>query len=147
MKDHLESLGRVKLQGVLLLAVVFAIGAFAGAAFERARQARWGPPPHAGHGTRPGWLDKLQLTDAQEQQIHRILERNRPRTDSILDQLLPRLRAVSDSARAEVRAVLTREQQEIFDRLRPSIGPPLHDGRPSPERPPPGGPPPPDNSR
>jgi Spy/CpxP family protein refolding chaperone len=147
MNAHLESLGRVKLQGFLLLAVVFVIGAFAGAAFERAREARPGAPPPAGEGVPPAWREQLRLTADQDRQIHEILEKNRPRADAVLDQFLPRLRAMTDSVRAEVRTVLTPEQQELFDRLQPPIGPPLRDGRPPlgeppPGEHPPGGPPP-----
>jgi Spy/CpxP family protein refolding chaperone len=140
MNAHLESLGRVKLQGVLLLAVVFGIGAFAGAAFERAREARPGPPPRAGQGVPPAWRQQLRLTDDQDRQIREILEKNRSRADAILEQFLPRLRVVTDSVRAEVRTVLTPDQQEMFDRLQPPLGPPLREGRPPFEGPPPDGP-------
>ena len=143
MNAHLESLGRVKLQGVVLLAVVFLIGALAGAAFERAREARPGFPPPLGQGIPPAWRQQLRLTDDQDRQIHEILERNRPRADAILEQFLPRLRIVTDSVRAEVRTVLTPDQQEMFDRLQPPLEPPpLRDARPPLGGPPPGGPPP-----
>lgn len=143
MNAHVESLGRVKLQGVLLLAVVFVIGAFAGATFERAREARPGFPPSPGHGAPPAWRQQMRLTDDQDRQIHEILEKNRSRADAVLDQFLPRLRGVTDSVRAEVRAVLTPDQQGMFDRLQPPLEPPnLSDGRPPFGGPPPGGHPP-----
>jgi len=149
MNAHLESLGRVKLQGVLLLVVVFVIGAIAGAAIMRVREARPGPPPPAGPGAPPGWRQQLRLTDDQDRQIHEMLEKNRPRADAVLDQFLPRLRVVADSVRAEVRTVLTPDQQKMFDRLQPpfELEPPLRGGRPAfggppPDGPPPGGPPP-----
>lgn len=153
MKNDLESLGRLRLQAVLLLAAIFVIGALGGVAFERARQARlaaappgepWrsGPP---GRGLPPELRAELRLTADQERRIHAILEANRPRTDAILDQFLPRLRATVDSVRAEIRSVLTPEQQEIFDLRRPPLGPPLPGADPppplQPHRPPPGGPP------
>jgi Spy/CpxP family protein refolding chaperone len=145
---HIESLGRVKLQGVLLLAFVFAIGVFAGVALDRAREARPGHPPPPGQGIPPAWRHQLRLTDDQDRQIQEILEKNRSRADAVLDQFLPRLRAVTDSVRAEVRTVLTPDQQEMFDRLQPPLEPPpLRDARspfggPPPGGHPPGGPPP-----
>jgi hypothetical protein len=142
MNVHLESLGRVKLQGLLLLAVVFLIGAFAGTAFERIREARPGPLPPGGRGIPPVWQEQLRLTADQDRQIHEILEKNHPRADAILEQFLPRLRTVTDSIRAEVRTVLTPDQQEMFDRLQPPLEPPPRDGRPPFGGPPPGGPPP-----
>jgi hypothetical protein len=151
MNAPLESLGRVRLQGILLLAGVFVIGALAGAAVERAREARPGPPPPRERGAPEAWREQLRLTDEQDRRIHEILESNRPRADAVLDQFLPRLRAVTDSIRFEVRAVLTPEQQLEFDRMQPPLGPPMRDmpppggpprhGRP-PGGPPPGGPPP-----
>ena len=92
MNAHLESLGRVKLQGVLLLAVVFGIGAVAGVAIERAWEARPGHPPPPGQGIPPAWRHQLRLTDDQDRQIQEILEKNRSRADAVLDQFLPRLR-------------------------------------------------------
>jgi hypothetical protein len=149
MNSHLESLGRVKLQGFLLLAVVFLIGAFAGGAFERLREVRPGPPPPVGRGIPPGWRQQLRLTDEQDRQIHEILDKNRPKADAVLDEFLPRLRVVTDSVRAEIRTVLTPDQQKMFDRLQPplELEPPLRGGRPPAGGhllggPPPGGPPP-----
>ncbi len=145
MKSGFEALGRLRLQAILLLAAVFVIGLLCGAAVERALQKSGpprrpgGPPPRA-HGELPRELtDELNLTQDQEGRVREIFERYRPRTDAILDEFFPRLRAVTDSARAEIRAILTPEQQETFDRnLPPDFGrggrPPFEGG------PPPGGP-------
>jgi len=140
MNSNLESLGRLRLQAILLLLAVFVIGALAGAAFERGRWRRWPPPPPPPppHGLPPGLREELHLTPDQATRIEEILDRSRARTDVVLDQFLPRLRAVTDSIRAEVRAVLTPEQQKRFDRLQPPGGPPFG---PPPFGPPPGGPP------
>lgn len=147
MKASLESLGQLRLQGLLLLLVVFLIGGLAGAAFERSRTARMIPPAEIGRGAPPGWREQLRLTQEQEARIHEILESGRPRSDAILQRFLPSLRAVTDSMRAEVRNVLTPEQQRIFDQMQSPLGPPIHDGRPPLGAPPPGdrlegGPPP-----
>ncbi len=140
MKAHLESLGRVRLQGVFLLVVVLGIGAVAGAAFERAHMSRPVPPPpqpqpaaQAGPASqtgRAGWRQDLHLTDEQDQKIHKILDKYRPHADAILEQFLPRLRSMTDSVRVEIRAALTPEQQKMFDRIQPplELEPPLNGG-------------------
>jgi hypothetical protein len=140
VNTHFESLGRVRLQGTLLLAVVFVIGGLTGAALERSRAVRPGPPPPVGQGLPPGWRQELSLSDEQDRRIHEIFENNRPRTDAILDEFLPRLRGVADSVRVMVRMVLTPDQQKLFDRLQPPLEPPARDGRPPFGGPPPGGP-------
>ncbi len=152
MSSGFESLGRVRLQGILLLLIVFLIGGLAGFAIEHARAPRFpgrgmgGPPFQRPRGLSPGLRDELKLTAEQETKINGILENGRPRTDAVLDQFLPRLRLVADSIRAEVRAVLTPEQQAIFDRQQPAFGPPLdregfRGGPPGAGPPPEGGPP------
>ncbi|MBD3236203.1 MAG: periplasmic heavy metal sensor [Candidatus Eisenbacteria bacterium] len=133
MSNQLESLGRLRLQGMLLIGVVFVIGALAGVAFERARESRPRPPHPAPHGdAMPPWLrNELRLTEEQAERVHEILEAHKAPTDAVLQEFLPRLRVVADSIRAEVRAILTPEQQEIFDRHQPPLGehrPGVHPG-------------------
>ncbi len=142
MASGFESLGRLRLQAILLLAVVFIVGALGGVAFERALEGSraprrpMGPPPG---GIPPGLAHDLGLTAEQEARIEAVFESYRPRTDAILDEFFPRLRAVTDSARAEIRALLTPAQQEIFDRDQPpgfgKGGPPHFEGGRPPGRP------------
>ena len=139
MNAHLESRGRVRLQGILLLAILFVIGVFVGIALDRVRGARPAHTRPVAQGAPPGWRGQFHLTAEQDQQIHQILEKNRPRTEAIIGQFMPRLRAVTDSVRGEIRAVLTPDQQKDFDRLHPPLEPHPLDHRP-PFGPPPGGP-------
>lgn len=124
MKNGIESLGRVRFQGAILLAVAFIVGALAGVAGDRAvlqREPQPPPfgPPRAGGGFLPAPLEHLDLSDDQRRQIVDILERRRPRTDSVLEEALPQLRAIMDSIREELRAVLTPEQRERLGRESP----------------------------
>jgi hypothetical protein len=144
MTSGLESLGRLRLQAILLLAAVFVIGALAGVALDRSVIPRGHPPGMDNHpphldgpppsGLPPELTEGLDLTSEQERQISVILERSRPRIDDVLDHFLPRLRDITDSVRVEVRGVLTPGQQEIFDRREPPLfgkdGPPPPGGRP-----------------
>jgi Spy/CpxP family protein refolding chaperone len=119
MKDGFESLGRVRLQGIALLAIAFVVGALGGMAAERVRAARTGHPAPMEqmgmHGAFPRAFDELHLTPDQEERIQAIFRAHRPRTDSVLRASLPRLHAIQDSVRAQIRAVLTPDQQRQFD--------------------------------
>lgn len=68
-----------------------------------------------------GFLDRLtrelDLSEDQRERIEAILMTRGPRTEEIMSQVRERLRIVMDSVDAEIRAVLTPEQFEAFDRL------------------------------
>ena len=144
----LESLGRIRIQALVLLAVVFVIGAFAGAVYEETRRPRMPEAPPRGD-LPPQMKRELALTPDQERRIARILDDNQERTTALMDRIMPKLRALKDSIRVQVRAELTPAQQEIFDRFEPSFdapppGRPPHEGGCPPRRddqPPPDPPP------
>ena len=127
MKNTVESLGRIRAQGVALLVITFVVGALAGVAFERLRAPRPDFPPGRepglgmmrpfGPDRLPPMFEELNLTTEQRAQISEIMERSRPRTDELLESMLPRLRAVMDSVRDEIHAVLTPEQAVKLDSL------------------------------
>ncbi len=60
----------------------------------------------------------MELTDAQRRDIDSIRSRWHDQIESFWDTAGPRLRAIADSARAEIRAVLTPEQRARYDSLR-----------------------------
>ncbi|UCC74689.1 MAG: hypothetical protein JSV86_09105 [Gemmatimonadota bacterium] len=126
MKNGVESLGRIRTQGVALLLLTFAVGVLVGFAAERVRSARRAPVPFKPgpdvigqfrQGQLPNIFRELGLTPEQREQIAVIMENGRPRSDAVMDEMLPRLRAVTDSIRQEVRAVLTPEQAAAWDSL------------------------------
>lgn len=126
MNKGVESLGQLRLQGILLLGLAFVSGGFAGIAIEHARTASGeqlaAPPPRTPFGRRgllPPQLERFELTDEQRAQIHAILERRQPETDSILRLTMPRLNAIMESTRAEIREVLTPAQRDRMDRMMP----------------------------
>lgn len=101
-------------------AALFAAGAFAGVAWERARTAAPKLRIHVDGGrARIESFEALELTDDQRQRIEQVFARAQPRTDAVLGEMLPRLRAVTDSINAEVQAVLTPEQRRKLGRLEP----------------------------
>jgi Spy/CpxP family protein refolding chaperone len=120
MNEGFESLGRVRLRGIALLALAFVAGALGGMALERVRASRARPEPPAWmpmRGDLPPGFDGLGLTAEQRDRIDAIFRASRPRTDSVLRASLPRLEAIHDSVRAEIRAVLTPDQQRLFDQM------------------------------
>jgi Spy/CpxP family protein refolding chaperone len=110
---------RARMMGVVVLAIMFAIGALTGAATmrvttgdeSRARTA-------ADSQKRPGLFETLQLTDEQRAQVDAIMERRRGEVDAFWKQHGPQLRAITDSARAEIRSVLTPEQRALEEQFR-----------------------------
>jgi Spy/CpxP family protein refolding chaperone len=101
-------------------AALFAAGAFAGVAWERARTAQPKLRIQVDRGdARIESFEELGLTDAQRRRIEQVFARAQPRTDAVLREMLPRLRAVTDSVNAEVQAVLTPEQRRKLGRLQP----------------------------
>jgi Spy/CpxP family protein refolding chaperone len=128
---------RARTRGAAVLLVTFISGALAGAAIMHvARVAPAAkpaivvtsaapPPPErvienmkmARTGI-PVLYETLDLTPAQRFAIARIMEANRPRTDSLLRETWPRLRALLDSIQLQVEQVLTPEQRARLADLR-----------------------------
>jgi hypothetical protein len=63
-------------------------------------------------------LDKLNLSPAQRQSADSILEHSAPRTEGIMLELAGRLNGVADSVDAQLRAILTPQQQTRLEELR-----------------------------
>ena len=128
-------------RGAAVLLVTFVSGALAGAAILHVMRATpasasstaapptAGPPPErvienmkmARSGI-PVTYEALDLTPAQRFQIARIMAANRPRTDSLLRETWPKLRALLDSIQRQVEQVLTPEQRERLAELRRASG-------------------------
>ncbi len=68
-------------------------------------------------GGLPRMFQQLELTQEQQERIAVIMENGRPRTDAVMNEMLPRLRAVTDSVQQEVSAVLTPQQRVAWDSL------------------------------
>jgi Spy/CpxP family protein refolding chaperone len=138
----------------VLLLVVFVSGALVGAAGMRVldgrdpgdrvedvplgnRGDRRPRPPRVPGGRFMEALgERLDLTDAQQEEIETILEGRQRQAQRVFESIGPRMRASIDSMEAEIRAVLTEEQQAAYaDLLAESRGREGWDGR----RGPPGG--------
>lgn len=118
---------RTRLLGIAILAAVFAAGGLAGAATDRVLDAR--PPAPADSAAaspeacraetgRKRILDQLDLSPEQRRQVDAIMDRRRAETEAFWKNEGRRMRAIVDSARADVRAVLNPTQRAEYDRLR-----------------------------
>lgn len=138
-------MGGQKTAAAALLVSVFVAGALGGAVGVRLVDRRpWRPagergipldpmggrPPGPGgmeggpdrFGVAPMWLaDRLaadlDLTEEQRDQVSAILESRQARASNALEEIGPFLRAQLDSMNLEIRAILTSEQQVIFDQF------------------------------
>lgn len=121
MSDAIESLGRVRIQGIALIVLAFLAGGVAGFASgrlttPRPRVALTGRVATPEPGRLPPFFDRLDLTADQRARIQAILDSVRPTTDSILHASLPRLQAIADSTHLKIRDVLTPAQRDRLDR-------------------------------
>lgn len=114
---------RTRLTGMALLIVTFAAGMLAGTAFNRVLEAREPQAAARSDCARGGRgphsiLGELDLSPEQRARVDSIMARRRQRTDSLWQADGQRIRAAVDSARAEIRSVLTPEQAAEYERLR-----------------------------
>ena len=86
------------------------------------------------HQGLPAAFDSLDLTTEQRQDVLEILARARPKTEAALHELIPRLRALTDSVDAEIRTVLRPEQRARLATLRVPTQPSIVVKRGSPGR-------------
>ena len=118
-----------------LLAVTFVVGALVGAAGERVLTAREATPVQQDakpkddkdesakrRGPRsiflePGVFDQIGATAEQRADIQKILERREQGARAIWSEFEPRMHAMMDSTRGEIRARLTEEQRQQLDAL------------------------------
>jgi Spy/CpxP family protein refolding chaperone len=78
------------------------------------------PPPTGPPPPRPFTREmesRLDLTEAQRDQIETILQKGREQSDAIRRELRPRLESQLESTRASIAAVLTPDQRAKFEEL------------------------------
>ena len=140
MRDEL----RIRLVTTLVVLGTFVLGGVAGVGMCRWLMPRDEPPPPMHLPLR-----ELDLTPEQDRQAREITERHREELESILRETYPKVRAVNDRIKEELRTILTPEQQRRLDSMKPrgpGPGPRGPGGPGGPDRGPPfgpGGPPPP----
>ncbi len=118
-----DGTGRLRFAGALLLAAMFAVGGLGG--YSVAQLSGGGDSARAdepecedrerNHGQ---YYESLGVDADQKARIDAILAARKQQIDRFWDENGPRMEQIVDSARAEIRHVLTPEQQAEADRRR-----------------------------
>src|SRR3954468_18730844 len=114
----IDSIGRARIIGALLLLLAFGAGVATG--------HYWLPkePPDGimismkATDVIPAELTKLDLSDAQETQIRVFLHQGTERVGRIMHQFTVPIDAAIDSTDQQIRSVLTAEQSRMLDEIR-----------------------------
>ena len=108
---------RLRIQGAVLVILIFFVGALAGGAIERVRSSRDKPmrPFRQFSDELPRPFARLDLSDEQRTAIMEIFENARPLADSVMRELMPHLSQINDSVQARIREILTPEQAAILE--------------------------------
>jgi Spy/CpxP family protein refolding chaperone len=102
--------------GMVLLLITFAAGGLVGAATLHVVEADEVATPQ--RERRPDLFERLDLTPEQQAQVDAIMERRRQEMDAFWREHGPTMRAIYDSTRMEVRAILTPEQVQLEEQFR-----------------------------
>jgi hypothetical protein len=108
---------RSKITGLLIIALTFSAGIAVGMAGERLL-LRGAMSRTMVVRDMSDVLDRLQLDSTQRARAEIILDRSAPRSRQVMLEVAVRLRNISDSVDAELRSILTHEQQNKLDSLR-----------------------------
>ncbi len=116
--------GRLRFAGALLLAATFAVGALGG--YSVAQLSGRGAAAQADEiecddhdrNRRGSYYQSLGVSAEQQARIDTILQARKQQMDAFWAENGPRMEQIVDSARAEIRNVLTAEQQAESDRRR-----------------------------
>ena len=108
---------RIRLEAIGLLVMALVVGVLLGVTGERLRvsnQAPERPGFRRDSGLLPPPWERIGLSEEQRARIQEIFRSRRERTDSIMVDLMPRIRFHLDDVRQEISEILTEEQ---LDRL------------------------------
>ncbi|MEO8202111.1 MAG: hypothetical protein ABI679_16385 [Gemmatimonadota bacterium] len=112
-----------KWKASLLLISTFAVGALAGGTVMGMAQRRdsWDSDKRHHHHDSADHVEfltkELNLTPAQRDSVQAVLERYRPRMDTIWQQVGPRFETIKDSISNDIRRQLTPDQQATYTEM------------------------------
>lgn len=106
-----------KIQAIGLLVAVAALG-FAAGTFTRTSAATPAPTDWRERCSYSGMLhDRLGLSDVQRDSIRALMRAQRPAMRALMAPMMPQMDSMRTIMRAEIRAVLTPDQQVRYDSL------------------------------
>lgn len=119
----MTSLGKVKIQVWFLILVVFLLGSVTGASVDRLLLMKGQAGPHAGRSERRGGPGRmveqmksdLNLTEEQTTSVRKIFEESRKEFPPWKFNECPGVKESREKSRAQIRAILTPEQQKKYD--------------------------------
>ena len=95
--------------------------AFGGLTFLRANEAEeheHGPGPHRLGNPLEHLGENLNLTAEQKTKVQPIIDQTRPQIEAIHQEAMEKMKAVMENATAQIRPLLTPQQQEKFDAMK-----------------------------
>ncbi len=101
----------------LVLLLGFTLGFIASQAARYCGFSCPGKPGHFQERLLAHWTRKLDLTPEQREQVAAILAAKREKMQALRGEFRPRFEEIRASAQQEIRAVLTPQQQVVFDRM------------------------------
>ena len=114
--------GKTRLKIWLVVVGVFALGCVTGASFDSVYRLRAGSgerPEARGRRSKEQLFESLKhdlsLNNTQATEVHAILDQTRNDYRALRAEVRPRYDALRQKARARIRALLTPEQQQLFD--------------------------------
>lgn len=114
---------RASLVAGALLLLTFSVGAMSGMALEEGLGLDWFDfLEEDREDSSERLLDGLGLTDQQENQAKRLLDRQEDSLEAYWEQRLPEINRMVAASYAEIRLLLTPSQQSAFDKRLRSLG-------------------------
>ena len=77
----------------------------------------WGNPEKFHQHMMAEFTSKLKLTSDQQQKVSAVLDESRVKISALREEVHPKFEAIRNVSKAEIRKLLTSEQQEKFDQL------------------------------
>ena len=102
---------------VLLLALTFGLGALSGMAIEEATGIDWFEfLDEEDEDDEPQLMAGIELSADQREKVDSIVDRQEDQLEDYWESRMPEIRGILAGSYAEIRALLTPEQQTVFDR-------------------------------